>query len=375
MSTVKEPAGRLRVDLAERGYDILVGNGLIDDAGRHIAPLLKDGRAVIVTDENVARLHFPALQAGLVRAGIRAPVIRMHAGEHTKSFAYLQELCEKILDQKIERSTTLIALGGGVIGDLTGFAASILLRGIPFIQVPTTLLSQVDSSVGGKTGIDTRQGKNLVGSFYQPRLVLADIGVLDTLPAREFRAGYAEVVKYGFIEDAGLFAWLEANGKAIAAGDHALRREAVMKCCAAKADVVIEDEREAGRRALLNFGHTFGHALETETGFGDKLLHGEAVAIGMGLAFELSARLGLCPPAEAERARRHMAELGLPTGLKGLAEPSWTPNRLIKHMMQDKKVQDGTPTFILSRGIGKAFISRDVPQDVLKALLADAIAA
>jgi 3-dehydroquinate synthase len=370
----KDGYSRLRVDLGERGYDILIGEGLLTEAGRHVVPLLKQG-AVIVTDSNVAKLHLATLQGGLERSGMHAPVIELEPGEHTKDFRHLEELCNRLLDLKTERNTALIALGGGVIGDLTGFAAAIVLRGIPFIQIPTTLLAQVDSSVGGKTAIDMRQGKNLVGAFYQPRLVLADVGVLETLPRRELLAGYAEVVKYGLIEDAAFFDWLESNGEALVKGDRRLRREAVMKSCAAKTDVVIEDEREAGRRALLNFGHTFGHALETETGFGDALLHGEAVAIGMVLAFELSARLGLCPFFDAERARRHMAQLGLPVDVKRLVRPSWTVDRLIGHMMQDKKVQGGTPTFILARGIGKAFISRDVPLEALKGLLRDALTA
>ena len=373
-TTQPEPS-RLTVPLAERRYDIVVGTGLLVEANRYFEPVLTSPRAIVVTDETVADLHLHTLQHGLDAGRIEHAAIVLPPGEQTKDFAHLERLAGRLLDMHLERGTTLVALGGGVIGDLTGFAAAVVLRGVPFVQVPTTLLSQVDSSVGGKTGINTRQGKNLVGAFYQPRLVLADIGVLDTLPAREFRAGYAEVVKYGFIEDADFFSWLEINGRGLAAGSHALRRQAVLRSCAAKAAVVAEDEREAGRRALLNFGHTFAHALEAETGFGPDLLHGEAVGIGMIMAFDLSVRLGLCPPAEAERARRHLVEQGLKVELGTLVRPGWTADRLIGHMMRDKKVHAGTPTFILVRGIGKAFISRDVPPAVLTAHLDGVLAA
>ena len=365
---------RLRVDLGERSYDVVVGDGLIAEAGRHIAPLIGKNRVVIVADETVAGLYLASLQAALAKSGVDQGAIVLPPGEKSKDFAHLEDLTDRLLDLKVERGTTLIALGGGVIGDLTGFAAAILLRGVPFIQIPTTLLSQVDSSVGGKTGINTRHGKNLIGAFYQPRLVLADIGALETLPEREFLAGYAEVVKYGFIDNPDFFEWLEKNAPGLKAGDRALRRHAVLTSCAAKAAIVVEDERESGRRALLNLGHTFGHALEAETGFGPDLLHGEAVAIGTIMAFDLSVRLGLCPAADAERARRHIAAQGMRTGLKGLANGSWTADRLIGHMMQDKKVLDRTPTFILLRGIGKAFISRDVPMEALRRCLEDALA-
>lgn len=371
---LSDPIDRLRVDLGDRSYDVIVGDGLIGEAGRHAAPLIGKNQALVVADETVAELYLGTLQAALSKAGISHAAIILPPGEQTKDFAHLEDLTNQLLDHRVERGTTLIALGGGVIGDLTGFAASILLRGVPFIQIPTTLLSQVDSSVGGKTGINTRHGKNLIGAFYQPRLVLADIGALETLPEREFLAGYAEVVKYGFIDNPDFFEWLEKNAVALKAGDRALRRQAVLTSCAAKAAIVVEDEREAGRRALLNLGHTFGHALEAETGFGTGLLHGEAVAIGMLIAFDLSVRLGLCPPADAERARRHIADCGMRSGLKGLAGPSWTADRLIDHMMQDKKVLDRTPTFILLKGIGKAFISRDVPMPVLRSHLEAALA-
>ena len=366
---------RLHLDLGERSYDILVGDGLLAQAGDAIAPLIGAQTGVIITDKTVAGFYLETLEKALTEAGIAYHTIVLPAGEQTKDFAHLEELANRLLDLKIERSTTLIALGGGVIGDLAGFAAAVILRGIPFIQIPTTLLAQVDSSVGGKTGINTRQGKNLVGAFYQPRLVLADTSVLDSLPPRDLGAGYAEVVKYGLIDDAPFFDWLETNGRAIFQGDSAARRYAVVTSCAAKAAIVAVDEREAGRRALLNFGHTFGHALEAETGFGTDLLHGEAVAIGMILAFDISTRLGLCPTADAVRVRHHFTAVGLPTSFGGFAHSGWTADGLIAHMAQDKKVRDGTMTFILARGIGKAFISQDVSTDVLRDLLTDALAA
>lgn len=370
---------RLTVGLGARAYDIVIGDGLIADAGRHLRPLLTLPRIVIVTDANVAAKHLGPFHAGLERAGIACETITLPPGEATKSFSGLETLSEKILALGIERSTMLIALGGGVIGDLTGFAAAVLLRGIDFVQVPTTLLAQVDSAVGGKTGINTRQGKNLVGVFHQPRLVLADMGALDTLPRRELLAGYAEVVKYGLINDAGFFAWLEANGRALVAGERALRRHAVRVSCAAKAAIVAADEREKGERALLNLGHTFGHALEAETGFGPALLHGEAVAVGLALAFDFSARLGLCPAEDAARVRRHLDEAGLPSTLDRLGDygrkPGWTAAGLIAHMGHDKKVAGGKLTFILARGIGRAFIARDVDEAALAGFLADRLGA
>lgn len=365
----------LRVELGSRAYDILVGEGLLGEAGRRILPVLGQRRVVVVTDERVAALHLADFRASLARAGIADETIVLPPGEGTKDFAHLGELAERLLEMRVERSTTLVALGGGVIGDLVGFAAAVVLRGLDFVQVPTTLLAQVDSSVGGKTGINTRHGKNLVGAFHQPRLVLADVGVLATLPRRELLAGYAEVVKYGLIGDAGFFTWLEENGAALVAGDARARRRAVVASCAAKAAIVAEDEREAGRRALLNLGHTFGHALEAETGYGDALLHGEAVSIGMVLAFDLSVRLGLCPAGDAERARRHLEAVGLPVALRAVKRPGWTAEGLLDHMRQDKKVKDGRLTFILVEGIGRAFISREVGTDAVHALLADALAA
>ena len=359
----------VRVDLGARGYDILVGVGLLAAAGRHIRPLLLHPRVVVVTDSNVAPLYLAAVEAALGEADIESTNITLPAGEQTKDFAHLETLAEGLLAGQLGRDTTLVALGGGVIGDLAGFAAAITMRGIDFVQIPTTMLAQVDSAVGGKTGINTRHGKNLVGAFHQPRLVLSDIATLDTLPERELLAGYAEVVKYGLIRDAAFFRWLEANGMRLCGGDKEARRHAVVTCCAAKAAIVAEDEREAGRRALLNLGHTFGHALEAQSGFGDALLHGEAVAIGMVLAFDLSARLGLCRPADAERVRRHLSELGLPVGLHGLADRSWSADGLLAHMARDKKVRGGKLGLVLVRGIGEAFVTRDVAAEDIRAVL------
>ncbi|MBM3481832.1 MAG: 3-dehydroquinate synthase [Alphaproteobacteria bacterium] len=363
------------VELGARRYDIVVGEGLIAHAGRHITERLGPRPLAVVTDANVARLHLDALMASLAGAKQMVPPIVVEAGEASKDFAYLERVVERLIEARIERSTLLIALGGGVIGDLAGFAASVALRGIDFVQVPTTLLAQVDSSVGGKTAINSRHGKNLIGSFHQPRLVLSDIGALDSLPGRELRAGYAEVAKYGLIDDAPFFAWLERNAASLLAGDRALRREAVMRSCQSKARIVAADEREADVRALLNLGHTFGHAFEAETGFGSELLHGEAVALGMALAHDLSARLGLCPPDDATRVKNHLKSVGLPSTVGDLRPRDWRTDRLIEHMAHDKKVKDGRLTFILSRGIGRAFITTDVPIDALRALLDDSIAA
>ncbi len=369
---------RLSVDLADRPYDILIGPGLIADAGRHCRPFVPKGRAIVVTDDNVARLHLEPLVASLAAAGIAAPVVTVPAGEPSKTFESFGRLMEQLLDQRPDRGTVLIALGGGVVGDLTGFAASVLLRGVDFIQIPTTLLAQVDSSVGGKTGINTRHGKNLVGAFHQPRLVLADTGVLDTLPRRELLAGYAEVAKYGLIDDEPFFAWLEANAMALLDGDAALRTHAIAHSCAAKARIVRADEREtAGVRDLLNLGHTFAHALEAETGYGDALLHGEAVGIGMALAFDMSVAMGLCPEEDSARARAHLAAVGLavsPRGLAGENARGWDPSRLVEHMSSDKKNRDGKLTFILARGIGQSFVERGVEPEHPRATFARALA-
>jgi 3-dehydroquinate synthase len=369
----------VHVDLGGRAYDIAIGPGLIDRAGALAAPLLRAPRVIVVSDRNVAPLYGRRLAASFEKAGLEAAEVAVPAGESAKEFGAFGRLMNALLDLRPDRKTTLVALGGGVVGDLTGFAASVLLRGVDFIQVPTTLLAQVDSSVGGKTGINTRHGKNLVGSFYQPRLVVADTGVLDTLPRRELLAGYAEVAKYGLIDDPGFWAWCEENGAALLAGDAMRRTHAIELSCRAKARIVAADERETtDLRALLNLGHTFGHALEAETGFGPDLLHGEAVGAGMAMAFDLSAALGLCPTADASRVRNHLAEVGLPVRLRGIGGDNhrhWDAGRLIAHMRGDKKAEAGRLTFILARGIGKAFVTREVDEAALRALLDTAIAA
>jgi 3-dehydroquinate synthase len=363
------PADIVTVPLGERSYDIHIGPGLLERAGPLMLPLMRGKAALVVTDDQVAPLYLERLERSMAGVGLQPMHTVLPAGEHTKDFPHLEALLDAMLQARSERGAMVVALGGGVIGDLTGFAASILLRGVDFVQVPTTLLAQVDSSVGGKTGINTRHGKNLVGAFHQPRLVLADTQVLETLPRRQILAGYAEVVKYGCIDDPGFFAWLEDNGQALVAGDEAARRHAVGTSCRAKARIVAADEREGGVRALLNLGHTFGHALEAETGFSDELLHGEAVAIGMVMAMRLSVRLGLCPQGDADRLVRHLAAVGLPTGLPG--PRLWDVGRLLHHMAGDKKVKDGKVTFVLAQGIGDSFLSRDVPEAELAAVLAE----
>jgi 3-dehydroquinate synthase len=368
-------AAAVRIDLGERSYDIVVGREVLADAGKRMRAVVRREPAIVVTDATVARLHLGALERSLDAAGIGHVRIVLPAGEQTKSFGHLETLLNDVLDTRPERRSCLVALGGGVIGDIVGLAASLVLRGIDYVQIPTTLLAQVDSSVGGKTAIDTRHGKNLVGAFYQPRLVLADTGVLDTLPRRELLAGYAEVVKYGLIGDRAFFEWCESDGHRVIAGEPEARRHAVVTSCRAKAAVVAADEREAAGRALLNFGHTFGHALETETGFGAALLHGEAVALGMVLAFELSAALGLCPAADASRVRRHFEAVGLPTSLRAVAGRGWSVERLLAHMHQDKKVRDGRLAFVLTRGIGSAFVERGVAAREVTRLLEGELAA
>jgi 3-dehydroquinate synthase len=376
---MSEPSKTIRVDLAGRAYDIVIGPGLIDRAGELCRPLLAAKRVIVVSDETVAQLYGARLAASFDKAGIRTAAITVPAGETSKEFAVFGRLMNDLLDQRPDRKTTLVALGGGVVGDLTGFAAAVLLRGVDFIQVPTTLLAQVDSSVGGKTGLNTRHGKNLVGAFYQPRLVLADTDVLDTLPRRELLAGYAEVAKYGLIDQPELFSWCEKNGGALLAGDAGRRTYAIEQSCLAKARIVAADERETtDLRALLNLGHTFGHALEAETGFGPDLLHGEAVGAGMAMAFDLSARLGICPASDAERVRRHLSAVGLPVRLRSIGGDNrrqWDTRRLVDHMRGDKKAEGGKLTFVLVRGIGKAFVSREVDERILNSLLDDAIAA
>ena len=373
MSSDEKAVETLRVGLDGRAYDIIIGNGVLAEAGARIAPFLDRPRVLIITDDTVARHWLADLESSLDGAGIAHQSRLLPAGEQTKSFAYLEGLTEWLVAEGIDRHTMLVALGGGVIGDLVGFAAATVLRGIPFVQIPTTLLAQVDSSVGGKTGINISGGKTLVGAFHQPHLVLIDTAVLNTLPERQLRAGYAEVAKYGLIWDAEFFAWCEANGAALLAGDDAARAAAIKKSCSYKADVVVADEHERGARALLNLGHTFGHAFEAECGYSDKLLHGEAVAIGTLIAFDLSVRIGICPAADADRVRRHFTDLGLPTSLSGISQPSWTVDALLDHMGRDKKVEAGKMVFVLVRGIGDALITSDVDIDTVSAVLAEAL--
>ena len=361
------------VALGERSYDIVVGNDVLARAGALMAGVLRQPRVIIVTDTIVARLHLETLAESLRASGIAYETVTLPPGEQSKSFDQFQELIETILDFGIERGTCLVALGGGVIGDIAGFAAATVLRGIDFVQIPTTLLAQVDSSVGGKTAINSRHGKNLVGAFYQPKIVLADTGVLDTLPNRELLAGYAEIVKYGLIDNPDFFAWLEGHGAVVCDGETAARRHAIVTSCRSKAAIVAADERESGQRALLNLGHTFGHALEAETGFGDALLHGEAVAIGMIQAFDLSIQLGLCDAESGDRVRRHLAAVGLPTTPGHALGNSWQAENLMAHMAKDKKVVDGKMTFVLTRGIGEAFLSQAVTPDDLLTLLEGAM--
>ncbi|MBF0268927.1 MAG: 3-dehydroquinate synthase [Alphaproteobacteria bacterium] len=362
---------KLQVDLGERSYDILAGPGLIEQAGERMLPVLDRKRVFIVTDANVAPLYLKRLEDSLTKSGIEHASHVLPAGEATKDFAHLESLIDVLLAARVERSTTLVALGGGVIGDLVGFAAAILLRGVPFVQIPTTLLSQVDSSVGGKTGINTKRGKNLVGAFYQPRLVLADTLALATLPGRELRAGYAEVMKYGLIDDPTFFEWLEQSHRDVLALKPDAILQAVLTSCAAKARIVGQDERESGLRALLNLGHTFGHAFEAELGYDGRMLHGEAVALGMLLAFDLSARLGLSPQEDASRVAAHLAQTGLPVRLPALAGLTWDAEKLLAHMTLDKKVKDGKITFVLARGIGRSFLERNVPAEAVRAVMQD----
>ncbi len=369
------PRESVRVDLGARSYDIRIGPGLIAGAGAEIAPLLARPRVAVITDETVAALHLGALRDGLAAAGIESAALALPAGEGTKGWEQLRRSVEWLLDEKVERRDVVVALGGGVIGDLAGFAAAILRRGVRFVQVPTTLLAQVDSSVGGKTGINTGHGKNLVGAFHQPSLVLADTGALATLPARDFLAGYGEVVKYGLLGDAAFFEWLEGAGPAIAEGEEAARIHAVRRSCEMKAGIVARDETEQGDRALLNLGHTFCHALEAATGYSDRLLHGEGVAVGCALAFELSARLGLCSQEEPGRVRAHLRAMGMKTDLSDIPGPLPDAEGLLGLMAQDKKVVDGRLRFVLARGIGRAFVTSDVPPEAVRGLLEEALAA
>ena len=360
---------RLTVDLGSRSYPILIGDGLLAGIGAHVAPLLKRPRTMIVTDEHVAPHYLAAVETSLTAAGIAHSALVLPAGEGTKSWDGLARLTEWLIGEGVERSDHVVALGGGVIGDLVGFACSIVKRGCAFIQVPTTLLAQVDSSVGGKTAINVSAGKNLIGAFHQPALVLIDPTTLTTLPRRELGAGYAEVVKYGLIDDADFFAWCEANGAALLAGDGEARHKAISHSVSAKARIVAADERETQDvRALLNLGHSFGHALEAETGYSDRLLHGEAVAAGMVLAHEFSAANGLCPPEDAARVRDHLASVDLPHSLAS-AGINTGGGTLAAHMAHDKKVRAGKLPLILTRGIGQSFVTEDYGLDRVAAFL------
>ncbi len=359
----------LNVDLGTRSYPIHIGRGVLAEAGDLIAPLLKRPFSVIVTDENVAPLHLDRLGRKLDTAGIKHKSIIVPAGEGSKSFNQLDRLCQELLQAGVERSDTIIAFGGGVIGDLAGFAAAVLRRGVEFIQIPTTVLAQVDSSVGGKTGINTPQGKNLIGAFHQPKAVLADTGVLETLPPRQFRSGYAEIVKYGLIDNPEFFEWCEQNWKQVHEGDTSAIIHAVNTSCAAKAAIVAKDERESGCRALLNLGHTFGHVLEAATGYSDRLYHGEGVAAGMVLAFDYSVSAGLCTGQDAGRVCQHLAAVGLPVSLDDINGDLPDTDMLMEMMEQDKKIAAGKLVLILTRGIGRSFIAHDVARVEVKDFL------
>ena len=368
----------VQVALAERAYDIVIGRGLLASLGARTKALRPGARTVIVTDENVAKAHLAAAEASLASAGIESSAIVVPPGEGSKNIATFERVCEAIIAARIERGDLAVALGGGVIGDLAGFASSCVRRGLDFVQVPTSLLAQVDSSVGGKTGINSRHGKNLIGAFHQPAMVIADTALLDTLPVREFRSGYAEVAKYGLLGDAAFFAWLEANWQEVFSGGQSsgsfAREHAIAVCCRAKAAIVARDERETGERALLNLGHTFGHAFEAGCGFSDRLLHGEAVALGMAMAFGFSARRGLISAAEAARARAHLAAVGLPTHVSEVRGGVPGVDTLMDLISQDKKVKRGKLTFILVRGIGQAFIENNVDPAEVHAFLEEQLA-
>jgi 3-dehydroquinate synthase len=369
----------VRVALGTRGYDIVIGRGLIASLGLRVEALRPRAKVAIVTDANVVRHHLAEVETALAEAAVAATRIVVSPGEASKSFRMFEQVAEAIVAARIERGDLVIALGGGVVGDLAGFAASAVRRGLDYVQVPTTLLAQVDSSVGGKTAINSAHGKNLIGAFHQPILVVADTATLDTLPAREFRAGYAEVVKYALLGDGAFFSWLEKNWRDVFAGGgssaSSAREHAIAVSCRVKAVIVARDERETGDRQLLNLGHTFGHALEAACGFSDRLLHGEAVAAGMALAFAFSARLKLISPAEAERAIRHLAEVGLPTTPKDIPGGLPPVDKLMELIAQDKKVKRGMPTFILVRGIGAAFVEDGVDRQEVRAFLSEKLAA
>jgi len=364
----------VNVALGERSYDVVIGRNQLPLLGQKIGMLRPGCKAAIVSDETVVRHHLAETQKALAAAGITSvTTVAVPPGESSKSFPVLERVCEALISARIERTDLVVALGGGVIGDLAGLAAALVRRGLGHVQVPTTLLAQVDSSVGGKTAIDSKHGKNLIGAFHQPLLVVADTALLDTLPARQFRAGYAEVVKYGLIGDAGFFAWLEANWREIFAGG-AAREHAIAVSCRMKAAIVAHDERESGERALLNLGHTFGHALEAAAGFSDRLLHGEAIALGMALAFRFSAKRGLLPVSETERVERHLATVGLPIHLRSVPGADPDADRLMELIGQDKKVRRGKLTFILARGVGASFIASDVDAAEVRDFLAEKLA-
>ena len=363
----------VHVDLPGRAYDILIGPDVLAQAGPRVAAMGGRRHICIITDETVAGLHLPALQAALADAGLTSEALALPPDEASKCWAELERSVAWLLAQKVERGDVIVAFGGGVIGDLAGFAAAILRRGVRFVQIPTSLLAQVDSSVGGKTGINSPAGKNLIGAFHQPSLVLADTALLGTLTMRDFLAGYGEVVKYGLLGDVAFFDWLEAKGPALAAGDMDARVRAVTRSCQMKADIVQRDETEKGDRALLNLGHTFCHALEAATGYSDRLLHGEGVAIGCGLAFELSARLGLCSQEDPSRVRAHLRAMGMKVDIADIPGDLPDVAGLLDLMGQDKKVLDGRLRFILARGIGDAFITSDAPSETVFSVLEDAL--
>jgi 3-dehydroquinate synthase len=378
MTATQEPRPtEIRVVLDERAYDVVIGRGLLSQAGARIAALRPGARIAVLTDQTVWAAQGAALRQGLSRGGFGdAPdVMSLPPGEATKSMARFEQALSWLLDLRMGRDDLLIAFGGGVIGDLGGFVASAMKRGMDYVQIPTSLLAQVDSSVGGKTGINAAQGKNLIGAFHQPALVLADVDALDTLSRRELLAGYAEVAKYGLLGDADFFAWLESHGPALRDGDADARIRAVARCVAMKSEIVARDELERGERALLNLGHTFGHALETVTGYSQRLLHGEAVAVGMGLAFDLSARLGLCPPETPDRVRAHLRAMGLPATLSDIAGPLPDADALMGLMANDKKATDGRIAFVVAAEIGAAQLSREVDPADARAVLAQALAA
>ncbi|ADE40155.1 3-dehydroquinate synthase [Candidatus Puniceispirillum marinum] len=360
---------QLTVGLGDRAYNIVIGPGLLAQAGDILGPIAADRHIVIISDEQVAALHLASLQTSLTKTARKIDALTVPAGETSKSMSVLARLLDDILALGVDRSVLLIAFGGGVIGDLAGFAAASLLRGVDFVQIPTSLLAQVDSSVGGKTGVNAAKGKNLIGAFYQPKAVLADTALLASLPPRELCAGFAEVIKYGLLGDRDFFEWLEANGQNVLALDDAAIAHAVYTSCAAKARIVEADEREAGQRALLNLGHTFAHAFEAEAKYDGRLLHGEAVAAGMGLAFDLSVALNICNGQDAGRCKALLEASGLPSGLSNLPAGRASADTLLGHMKHDKKVKDGTMHFVLVRSIGDAFVSGDVPPETVLALL------